>query len=81
MCDYCVALGKDEKVWATHDKMSCYDLFPEKRRNRTFARMISIPVMTDENDMWDLQEAMDSVENQFYSQASTDNDPEDLTPQ
>ena len=67
VCDYCVALGKDEKVWATHDKLTCYDLFPEKRRNRVNARMVSIPVSTDENDMWDLQEAIDSIENQFYS--------------
>ena len=34
-CDYCVALGKDEKIWATHDKLNCYDLFPEKKTYRS----------------------------------------------
>ena len=80
-CDYCVALGKDEKIWATHDKLNCYDLFPEKRRTRVNARMLSVPVMTDENETWDLQEALEMVENQFYSQTSIVDDDESLSPQ
>ena len=73
-CDYCLALGKDEKIWSTHDKMNCYDLFPEKRRNRVNARLLSVPVMTDENDTWDLQDALNTVENQFYNQASLESE-------
>ena len=80
-CDYCVALGKDEKISGTHDKMNCYDLFPEKRRNRVNARMLSIPIMTDENDSWDLQEALEMVENQFYQQATISDDSDTLNPQ
>ena len=71
-CDYCLALGKDEKIWSTHDKMSCFDLFPEKRRSRVNARLLSVPVYTDENESWDLQDALASVENQFYAMATSD---------
>ena len=68
-CEYCFALGKDEKVWSTHDKLNCYDLFPEKKRTRVNARMLSVPILTDENDTWDLQDALETVENQFYAQS------------
>ena len=71
-CDYCLALGKDEKIWSTHDKMSCFDLFPEKRCSRVNARLLSVPVYTDENESWDLQDALASVENQFYAMAASD---------
>ena len=80
-CDYCQALGKDEKIWSSHDKFSCFGLFPEKRRSRVNARLLSVPVMTDENDTWDLQEALETVENQFYSQLNSSKDNEELTPQ
>ena len=80
-CDYCIALGKDEKIWATHDKLNCYDLFPEKRRTRVNARMLSVPVMTDENEEWDLQEALNMVENQFYSQTTISDDTDNLPSQ
>ena len=66
-CDYCQALGKDEKVWSTHDKMNCFALFPEKRRPRVQTRMLSVPVLADENESWDLQEALRAVENQYYA--------------
>ena len=66
-CDYCFALGKDEKIWSTHDKHNCFALFPEKRKPRTQARMLSVPIYTDENESWDLQEAISAVENQFYA--------------
>ena len=46
-CEYCQALGKDEKIWSTHDKFSCFALFPEKRRSRTQSRMLSVPVLAD----------------------------------
>ena len=71
-CDYCLALGKDEKLWSTHDKMNCYDLFPEKRRSRVNARLLSVPVYTDENETWDLQDGLASVENQFYVMSTSD---------
>ena len=64
-CEYCLAIGKDEKIWSTHDKMNCYDLFPEKRRNRVNAKLLSVPIMTDENDTWDLQDALNTVKNQL----------------
>ena len=66
-CDYCFALGKDEKIWSNHDKLKCFALFPEKRTPRTQARMLSVPVYTDETESWDLQEALRAVENQFYA--------------
>ena len=74
-CEYCLAIGKDEKIWSTHDKMNCYDLFPEKRRNRVNAKLLSVPIMTDENDTWDLQDALNTVENQFYNQTTLDSEP------
>ena len=80
-CDYCLAIGKDEKIWSTHDKMNCYDLFPEKRRSRVNARLLSVPVMTDENDTWDLQDALSTVENQFYSQTALESEQIDYSPQ
>ena len=80
ICEYCQALGKDERIWSTHDKMNCYDLFPEKKRSRVNARMLSIPVMTDENDTWDLQDAFEVVENQFYNQAGI-NELDGFSPQ
>ena len=80
-CDYCHAIGKDEKIWSSHDKFNCFGLFPDKKRSRVNARLLSVPVMTDENDTWDLQEALEMVENQFYSQQNTLDDPEDLVPQ
>lgn len=80
-CEYCHALGKDEKIWSTHDKLNCYDLFPEKRRSRTNARMLSVPILTDENDTWDLQDALETVENQFYAQSFGNTDPDQLSPQ
>lgn len=76
-CDYCLALGKDEKIWSTHDKLNCFSLFPEKRRGKTQARMLSVPVLTDDTDSWDLQEALEAVENQFYA---TQIDEDDLSP-
>ena len=60
--------------------MNCYDLFPEKKRSRVNARMLSIPVMTDENDTWDLQDAFEVVENQFYNQAGI-NELDEFSPQ
>ena len=80
-CDYCLALGKDEKIWSSHDKLNCFGLFPEKKRTRVNARLLSVPVMTDENDSWDLQEALQMVENQFYSQQNSSEDSEELVPQ
>ena len=75
-CEYGLAIGKDEKIWSTHDKMNCYDLFPEKRRNRVNAKLLSVPIMTDENDTWDLQDALNTVENQFYNQTTLESDLE-----
>ena len=43
--------------------------------------MLSVPVMTDENELWDLQEALETVENQFCSQTSLVDDPDTLSPQ
>lgn len=82
-CDYCLALGKDEKLWSTHDKLNCYDLFPEKRRSRVNARLLSVPVYTDDNESWDLQDALAAVENQFYARGTNDEQPgsADLSPQ
>ena len=73
-CDYCSALGKDEKIWSNHDKLNCFALFPEKRKPRTQARMLSVPVFTDEADSWDLQEALRAVETQFYATNVNDDD-------
>ena len=76
-CDYCLALGKDEKIWSSHDKLNCFSLFPEKRRGKTQARMLSVPVLTDDSDSWDLQQALEAVENQFYA---TQIEEDDLSP-
>ena len=76
-CDYCLALGKDEKIWSTHDKLNCFSLFPEKRRGKTQARMLSVPVLTDDSNSWDLQQALEAVENQFYA---TQIDEDDRSP-
>lgn len=80
-CQYCQVLGKDERIWSSHDKLNCFDLFPEKRSMKVNARMLNIPVMTDENDTWDLQDALEVVENQFYNQAGLAHESEELSPQ
>ena len=82
-CDYCHALGKDEKIWSTHDKLNCFALFPEKRKPRVNARMLSVPVYTDQNETWDLQDAFDAVENQFYAMSvnSDESGRDPLSPQ
>ena len=80
-CEYCQALGKDERIWSTHDKLNCFDLFPEKRSMKVKARVLNVPVMTDENDTWDLQDALEVVENQFYNQAGLTYEPEEFSPQ
>ena len=64
-CEYCQALGKDEKIWSTHDKLNCFALFPEKKRLRTQSRILSVPVLADENEDWDLEEALRAVEAQY----------------
>ena len=71
-CEYCQALGKDEKIWSTHDKLNCFALFPEKRKPRTQSRMLSVPVFTNENESWDLQEALRAVEAQYYATHASD---------
>ena len=73
-CDYCQALGKDEKIWSSHDKHNCFSLFPEKRRTKSQARMLSVPVFTDEMDVWDLQQALEAVEDQFYATQVSEED-------
>ena len=78
-CEYCQALGKDEKIWSTHDKLNCFDLFPEKRRSRVNARMLSVPIFTDDNESWDLQEALSSVESQFYALSTSGGDQLEIT--
>ena len=83
-CDYCLALGKDERTWASHDKLNCFSLFPERRKGRTQARMLSVPILTDENESWDLTQALESVKDQYYaSHIDNDSDPsnESLSPQ
>ena len=82
-CDYCQALGKDEKIWSTHDKMTCFALFPEKRKLRTQTRLLSVPVLADENDSWDLHEALRAVETQYYATNTLEETPahEDFMPQ
>ena len=67
-CDYCRAVGKDKNIWSTHDKYGCYDIFPEKRRSKTNTRMLSIPIMADKNNTWDLQDARSSVESLYFNQ-------------
>ena len=71
-CEYCQALGKDMKIWSTHDKLNCFALFPEKRKSRTQSRMLSVPVFTNENEGWDLQEALRAVEAQYYATHASD---------
>ena len=80
ICDYCAALGKDERIWSSHDKFSCFSLFPEKRRNKTVARMLSVPVYTDENNAWDLQQALTAVEDQFYATKISDSSDDSILP-
>ena len=43
--------------------------------------MLSVPILTDENDTWDLQDALETVENQFYAQSFGNTDPDQLSPQ
>ena len=78
-------MGKDEKTWASHDKLNCYLLFPEKKRAKLNARMLSVPILTDDNETWDLQQALDSVTEQYYASHAEEeslNPPgEDLSPQ
>ena len=71
-CDYCAALGKDERIWSSHDKLNCFSLFPEKRKNKPLARMLSVPIYTDDDNSWDLQQALTAVEDQFYASKVTD---------
>ena len=84
-CDYCFAMGKDEKTWKSHDKLNCYLLFPEKKRTRLNTRMLSVSVLTDDNETWDLQQALDSITEQYYAshaEEESHNPPgEDLSPQ
>ena len=71
-CDYCAALGKDERIWSSHDKLNCFSLFPEKRKNKPLARMLSVPIYTDDDNSWDLQQALTAVEDQFYASKVSD---------
>ena len=64
-CDYCYTTGKEEKVWSTHTAQNCFSLFPEKRKPRV--RMITIPVHTDENDDFSLEDAMDSLTDNYQN--------------
>ena len=83
-CDYCKALGKDERIWTTHDKYNCFSLFPDKNKFRTQARMLSVPVLTDENESWDLQQAIDAVTEQFHAsqlENGTNSSSDELSPQ
>ena len=73
-CEYCQALGKDEKIWSSHDKLNCFSLFPEKKRTKSQARMLSVPVFTDEMNGWDLQQALEAVEDQFYATQVNEDD-------
>ena len=36
--------------------------------------MLSVPVLADENDVWDLQEALRAVEAQFYATHANEED-------
>ena len=82
LCEYCKALGKDMKIWSSHNKLDCFSLFPEKKRNnKQYSRMLSVPVYTDENDSWDLQEALTAVENQFNAFQMGDDPIENEDPQ
>ena len=76
LCEYCKALGKDIKIWSSHNKMNCFSLFPEKRNKIGRARMLAVPVFTNENEKWNLQDALTSVEEQYYGSHS-DNDGEE----
>lgn len=65
VCDYCVATGKEERVWSTHSAQNCFMLFPDKRRTKV--RMISIPVETDENDQFSLSDAVDTLTESYQN--------------
>jgi hypothetical protein len=64
-CEYCYATGKEEKVWATHTAQTCFQLFPDKRRSRV--RMITIPVETDEDNGFTLEDALDSLTDSYQN--------------
>ena len=76
LCEYCKALGKDVKIWSSHNKMNCFSLFPEKRNRNGRARMLSVPVYTSEDEKWDLQDALTSVEEQYYGIQNEDDNEE-----
>ena len=79
-CQYCRALGKEREVWSSHDKYTCDDIFPERRRSRTNTRMLYIPIMSDENNTWDLQDARNSVESLFFNQMREQKEKEKQRP-
>ena len=56
MCHHCKAVGKDSKVYTSHNLDTCFDLYPEKRRSGGI-RMLSIPVHVDEYEQFDPAEA------------------------
>lgn len=70
VCDYCIATGKDEKVWSTHTPQNCFSLFPEKRKPRV--RMVTIPVPTEHDDPITLHEAMEALTNSYQSMGYLD---------
>ena len=74
------ALGKDKKIWSTHDKYNCYDIFPEKRCSKTNTRMLSIPIMADKNNAWDLKDALNSVKSHFFNQMRGEKEEEKQRP-
>ena len=76
LCEYCKALGKDVKIWSSHNKLDCFALFPEKRNKYGRARILSVPVYTDDDDKFNLQDALRSVEDQYNATQDTENNSE-----
>lgn len=72
VCDYCVATGKEERVWATHTAQNCFILFPDKKKTRV--RMITIPVEADDNDQFTLSDAVESLTESYRNMAFDDHE-------
>ena len=71
VCNYCIAIGKEERVWSTHTAQDCYLLFPDKKKANI--KMITIPVETDEYDNFTLSDAMESLAESYRTMSFEEN--------
>lgn len=70
-CLHCQKVGKEESIWKSHSLSNCYDLFPHKRPQSL--RFINVPVNMDDENRFDLSEALAALQTIHTNPLATDN--------